>query len=78
MSLHLRLANDCLAIHSCVFVFLLRCTVPLDAGRRRVFVLIELHHGVCDHGQQQNSKYNVQFNLQTDEGAVGKGDDEAQ
>lgn len=78
MSLHLCLANYSLAIHSCVFIFRLREIVPLDAGRRWMSVLIELHHGVCDRGQQQNSKYNVQFNLQTDEGAVGEGDDEAQ
>lgn len=51
---------------------------PLDAGQRWVFLLIELHHWVCDHGQQQDGKCNIKFNLQTDEGAVGKGDDEAQ
>lgn len=78
MSLHLCLANDSLAIHFCIFVSLLRHKVLLNAGRRWVSALIELHHWVCDRGQQQNGEHNVQFNLQTDEGAVGEGDDKAQ
>lgn len=78
MSLHLCLANYSIAIHSCIFAFLLRRIVLLNAGQRWVSALIELHHGVCNHGQQQNGEHNVQFNLQTDKGAVGEGDDEAQ
>ena len=43
-----------------------------------VFAFVILHDGVREDGEHQDRQQDVQFGLQTQEGAVGEGDNETQ